>query len=81
MADLARRRPAFVVLPADLPAWLHRQTTDIVELAQHPARAAAYTVGWRRIERYTLGHYRREAVVGDLAVYRRADPVVTADAR
>jgi hypothetical protein len=81
VADLDDRRPAFIVLPADLPKWLHRQTTGIVELAQHPTRAAAYTAGWRRIERYTLAHYLREAVVGDEAVYRRADPIVTADAR
>ena len=81
VADLAARRPAFVVLPADLDLWLGRQTTGIAELAAHPARAAAYVAGWRRIERYTLAHYRREATIGDAAVYRRADSVVTADIR
>ena len=80
VADLDRRRPAFVVLPADLPRWLDRQTSGIVELAQRPARAAAYRAGWRRIERYTLAHYRREATVGGDAVYRRvADPAGVAD--
>jgi hypothetical protein len=73
VADLSSRRPAFVVLPADLPRWLDRQTSGIVELAQHPARAAAYAAGWRRIERYTLAHYGREAVVDRVAVYRRVD--------
>ncbi len=81
VADLAARRPAFVVLPADLTGWLRRQTGGIVELSANPGRAAAYTAGWRRIERYTLGHYRREATVGDAAVYRRADPIATADVR
>ncbi len=81
VADLAARRPAFVVLPADLPAWLHRQTNGIVELSANPGRAAAYAAGWRRVERYTLAHYRREATVGDAAVYRRSNNVITADAR
>ncbi len=81
VADLAARRPAFVVLPADLDRWLRRQTAGIVELSANPTRAAAYVAGWRRVERYTLGHYRREATVGDAAVYRRSDAVTTADVR
>ena len=76
VADLDARRPAFVALPADLPAWLGRQTGGIVELSANPTRAAAYVAGWRRIERYTLAHYRREATV-----YRRADLLATADVR
>ena len=81
VADLTARRPAVVVLPADLDRWLGRQTGGIVELSQNPTRAAAYVAGWRRIERYTLGHYRREATVGGDAVNRRDDEVVTADVR
>ena len=81
VADLDAGRAAFVVLPADLPRWLRRQTSGIVELSTHPARATAYVAGWRRIERYTLAHYRREAVVGDAAVYRRVDQMSTADVR
>jgi hypothetical protein len=81
VADLSARRPPFVVLPADMDRWLHRQTTGIVELSQNPARAAAYTAGWRRIERYTEGHYQREATVGEVAVYRRVPDVATADVR
>ena len=81
VADLTATRPAFVVLPADLPAWLHRQTSGIVELSHNPARAAAYTAGWHRIERYTSSHYRREATVGSDAVYRRADDLGVADVR
>ncbi len=81
VADLSARRPAVVVLPADLDRWLRRQTGGIAELSQNPTRAAAYVAGWRRIERYARAHYRREAVVGDEAVYRRADAIVVADGR
>ena len=70
VADLTRRRTTFVLLPADLPAWLDRQTRGIAELAAHPARATAYRAGWHRIERFTLAHYRREATVDGTAVYR-----------
>jgi hypothetical protein len=81
VADFAARRPAVVVLPADLDRWLRRQTAGIAELSQNPTRAAAYVAGWRRIERYTVAHYRREAVVGADAVYRRDGEVTTADVR
>ncbi len=71
IADFERIKPAYVVLPVPLERRMQNQIDFIPELNRMPVRQANYVAGWRRIERYTLGHYTKETMIGNDAIYHR----------
>lgn len=69
--DLERRRPQFMILPADLTAHLDWETAHCAHLQRSPARAANFRWAWRQIEAYTTEHYLSEVRLGREIIYRR----------
>ncbi len=72
--DFERTKPAYIVLPVPLDRRMQNQIDFIPELNRRPVRQANYIAGWHRIADYTQAHYRKEAMVGNDAVYRRCIP-------
>lgn len=67
--DLASRRTRFVILPADLDAKLHSETTQCSHLLRSPVRADNFRKAWRQIEQYVRANYLPAEQMGGQIVY------------
>lgn len=74
VADLAERRPRFVVLPTDTIEALDRHCAYMAELAERPIRRANFRAAWLNAVAYVHAHYRPTAQVGERTVWEISDP-------
>lgn len=71
--DLAQHQPGYVVLPADVEAHIHHQTTHVVELSRIPERKENFTQAWRDIRSFVEARYEPVRQFGDEMIWRRID--------
>jgi hypothetical protein len=76
LEDWNRTQPRYVVMPADVGAHIHTQTTRVMELARIPQRKENFTKAWRDIQTYVESHYRRVETIGDEAIWQRIEPTL-----
>jgi hypothetical protein len=69
--DFERIKPRYIFLPVPMDQRIEYQLNFVPDLIRRPVRAQNYAAGWHRVERYTLSHYDKEAMIGGEAVYRR----------
>lgn len=74
VADLAERRPRFVVLPTDTIEALDRHCAYMAELAERPIRRANFRAAWLNAVAYVQAHYRPTAQVGERTVWEISNP-------
>jgi hypothetical protein len=69
VADLAERRPRYVILPTDTIEALDRHCAYMAELAERPIRRANFRAAWLNAVAYVHAHYRATAQVGERTVW------------
>ena len=69
--DLKTTRPRFIVLPADVGAYVHHQVTHVSELARIPTRRENFTRAWIRIESFVQSNYEPVERIGNEMIWRR----------
>ncbi len=74
--DLKANSPRYVVLPADVGAHIHEQTTRVMELSRIPLRRQNFTKAWRDIQTYVATNYERVETIGPEAIWQRRDSIV-----
>jgi hypothetical protein len=73
LEDLARTRPSYVVLPADIEAHIQTQTTGVVELSRISRRRENFATAWRSIGQHVKQRYELTEKLGDEAIWRRVE--------
>jgi hypothetical protein len=74
VADLAERRPRFVVLPTDTIEALDRHCAYMAELAERPIRRANFRAAWLNAVAFVHQHYRPMAQVGERTIWEISNP-------